>query len=174
MTVPRFRSTAAFALRARSKASVVERATFVTFSVGGRRFAAAVESVERVLRGSVSGSGGDATGGAMTTQVHYAGRAVPLVHFAERLGLDARPSASSRVLVLNVANGWLAAVVDAVHEIATVDAASISLAGISPALVADGTEGAIAACAGARGTFHRDGREVLVLDVARALGFRFS
>ena len=154
----------------------MERATFVTFSVGGRRFAVAVESVERVLRWAP----GDPRGGAaeVTTHVDHAGREVPLVHFAERLGLTAHASPASRVLVLNVANGWLAAVVDAVHEITTVDAASISLVGIAPALVpapvAAGTEGALTAFAGARGTFKKDSREVLVLDVARALGFRFT
>ena len=173
MSAPRFRSTAAFALRARSKALAVERATFVTFSVGDARLAVAVESVERVLRWTSSGARGDEAG-ATSMHIRHAGREVPLVHFAARLGLVARPSAASRALVLNIANGWLAAVVDAVHEITTVDAASISLAGIAPALVADGTEGALPVCAGARGTFMKDGREVLVLDVARALGFRFT
>jgi chemotaxis signal transduction protein len=182
MTVSGFRSTAAFALRARSKASAVERATFVTFSVGDHRFAAAVEAVERVLRWTAhapAAVGADA--GARTT-VCYAGRDVPVVDFAERLGLVGRSSDASRVLVLNVANGWLAAVVDAVHDITTVDAASISVVAVAPVPGADAeSRGAAAfatdfatAFAGARGTFVRDGREILVLDVARALGFRFT
>lgn len=172
MSVPRFRSTAAFALRARNRKPSVERATFVTFSIGAERFAAAVEAVERVLRWTAC-TPADGVAGALPVNVQYAGREIPLVDFADRLGLTSRPSPASRVLVLNVANGWLAVIVDEVHEIATVDAASISLAGIAPALAVDGVASTPAACAGARGTFVRDRREIVVLDIARALGYRF-
>jgi chemotaxis signal transduction protein len=174
MTVPGFRSTAAFALRARSKAGAVERATFVTFSVGDQRFAMAVEAVERVLRWTADApSEGCGVANALGL-VRYAGRDSPVVEFAERLGIAGRPSQSSRVLVLNVANGWLAAVADAVHDITTVDAASISVICSGPAFATSSTQSGAAAFAGVRGTFVRDGREILVLDVARALGVRFS
>ena len=153
--VPRFRSTAAFALRRRSSAPMVERATFVTFSLGGRRFAAAVEAVERVLRWTAI-SADDA-------HVAYAGRDVPFADLAARLGVAQAPSAASRVLIVSMPAGWIAVVVDEVHEIATVDASRIATCT---------AEEAAAHVPGARGRFVRQDQETLVLDIARALGFR--
>lgn len=162
INAPRFRSTAAFAARTRATAPAVERATFVTFSLGGRRFAAPVETVERVLRWSaVRPAGADHAEGDLGT-VSYAGRNVPLVDLAGALDLEYQPSASSRALVLTVPGGWLAAVVDDVHEIATVEAASIEP--IAPDRVD--------LPAGVRGAFMRHDREMLVLDIVRALGAR--
>lgn len=157
-TGPRFKSTAAFAARRRTLAPTVERATFVTFMIGERRLAAAVESVERVLRG-------DAVLAAGASHVTYAGREVPIADLAGALACDAHRTAASRVLVVALPAGWIAVVVDAVHEIATVDAASI-------AAVAQGEPAALVP--GVRGTFLRHDHEILVLDIARALGFRHS
>ena len=46
-----FKSTAMFAVRRRA-VSTVERATFVSFSIGDHRLAGPVELIERVLRPS--------------------------------------------------------------------------------------------------------------------------
>ena len=166
MNAPRFRSTAAFAARARNSAPAIERATFVTFSIGGRRLAAPVETVERVLQG----------GAAVPQRAHvtYAGRDVPLVDLAAHLGLQRRPSESSRILVLKLPTGWLAAIVDEVHDVATVDAAMISLAGRGSARTENTSPGDDSVPPGVQGLFVQRDQETLVLDVGRALGFRFT
>lgn len=157
---PRFKSTLAFAARRRATAPAVERATFVTFSLGGLQLAAAVEAVERVLRPtSVAGM----PGASATSHVRYAERDVPFADLAGALGVEAVPSAASRVLVISLPAGWIAVRVDIVHEIATVDAANIA------PVDRDAQSGRLS---GARGTFERHEQEIVVLDVARALGFR--
>jgi len=126
-----------------------------------------VETVERVLQGKAVES-------SDATSVSYAGREVPLVDLAAHLGFARRPSESSRILVLNLPTGWLAAQVDEVHEVAIVDAAMISLAGRTsggadgPRRSEDGLP------PGVQGLFVQEAGETLVLDVGRALGFRFS
>ena len=175
MNAPAFRSTAAFAARARSVAPAVERAAFVTFSIGGRRLAAPVETVERVLNL-------DSRAAHDATHVTYADRDVPLVDLASYLGLVRQPSASSRILILKLPSGWLAAAVDEVHDVAVVDAALISLAGRGAARAgaakADIAQANIASeddlPPGVQGTFVQRDQRTLVLDVGRALGFRFS
>jgi chemotaxis signal transduction protein len=162
-----FRSTAAFAARTRSAAPAVERATFVTFSLGGRRFAVPVEAVERVLQ----------TFGAdmrKRTHVSHAGVDVPLADLALGLGLAGTPSDTSRVLVLNLPTGWLAAVVDEVHDVAVVDAAMISLAGRRNVTEESERVGDAGLPTGVQGMFVQRDHETLVLDVGRALGFRFT
>jgi chemotaxis signal transduction protein len=161
---PQFRSTSAFAARARRSAPAIERATFVCFMLGGRRFAAPVESVERVLRWNVIDANAEGDVPQVRT-VSYARRDVPLADLAGHLGLEDRPSAASRVLILNVPTGWVAAVVDAVLDVATVDAAIITLVERSEAPDLP---------RGVRGMFIRQNQPLLVLDVGRALGFRFS
>ena len=165
-TATPFRSTAAFASRARSTAPAVERATFVTFSLGGRRFAAPVETVERVLQVGAELHGG--------THVSYGAVDVPLVNLAASLGLVSRPSDASRVLILNLPTGWLAASVDEVHAVAVVDAAMISLAGRENGNVASARSGDDSLPPGVQGLFVLRDQETLVLDVGRALGFRFT
>lgn len=153
---PRFRSTAAFAARSRAQAPAIERATFVTFDIGGRRFAAAVEAVERVLRVR-------APEHESQQFIEYAARQVPLADLAGALGAPSPRTALTRVLVVTVPGGWIGVTVDGVQEIATVDAS-----GITPVDQDD----AAAAIPGVRGHFVRHGEAVLVVDIARALGFR--
>ena len=166
MSATPFRSTAAFATRARSTAPAVERATFVTFSLGGRRFAAPVETVERVLQLPAEVHGG--------THVSYSDIDVPLVNLAASLGLVSRLSDSSRVLILNLPAGWLATSVDEVHAVAVVDAAMISLAGRDNGSSASTRSGCDSLPPGVQGLFVLRDQETLVLDVGRALGFRFT
>ncbi|MES2524925.1 MAG: chemotaxis protein CheW [Gemmatimonadota bacterium] len=180
---PKFRSTTAYAARARSTAHAIERATFVTFTVGAYRFAAPVESIERVLRERAE---------AVVTvdgvaRVQYRGLAVPVVNLAAYLGEAGEPAApaktdpagarasspSTRMLIVSLPTGWVAVAVDAVHEIATIDAAIITLVGHAPA---DPTQPAVrgALLPGVRGMFIRQEQQTLVLDIGRALGFRFT
>ncbi len=150
MSIGRFRSTAAFAPRVRAPVHVIDRATFVVFSIGGHRFGVLVERVERVLR--VDG---------VANAVTYAGQSLALTDLASALGLALAPSILSRVLVFVEGERWVAAVVDAVHEVATIDAAMIS------PLAFDGSRTYLPV--GARGVFTRHEQSVIVLDVGRAL-----
>ncbi|MEO7520947.1 MAG: chemotaxis protein CheW [Gemmatimonas sp.] len=167
MNAPNFRSTAAFASRARSAAPVVDRATFVTFSLGGRRLAAPVETVERVLPCDRCVRDGG-------SHVSYCGVDVPLVDLAAHIGGAVRHTDASRVLILKLPAGWLAAVVDEVHDVAVVDAAVISTPSRSPADESNDRGGEVDLPRWVQGMFVQRDRETLVLDVGRALGFRFS
>lgn len=150
MSIGRFRSTAAFSPRARANVVAVDRATFVIFSIGGHRFGVSVERVERVVRAHFAHD-----------SVTYDGRSVPLADLASALGLALAPSIRSRVLVFSSGQSWIAAAVDAVHEVATIDASMVA------PLVYDGTRTYLPG--GARGVFTRQEQTVLVLDVALAL-----
>jgi len=150
MTASRFRSTAQFAPIERAPTVHVERATFVVFSIGGFRFAVSADSCERVLRADTGGHA-----------ISYEGRAVPRVDLAFALGLSLRPSLDSRVLVLNDGQAWRAADVDGVHEVVTIDVATIASTdtggnfGYRPV--------------GALGIISRSGHSIFVIDIARVL-----
>jgi chemotaxis signal transduction protein len=150
MSMPRFRSTAALSIRQRQAAPTIDRATFVLFSIGRHRFAAPVTLVERVLRGGVSDA-----------HVAYSGRQVPVVDL--RLAFRdaaAGPStlATRRLLIFSVQEVWIAAEVDAVHEVATIDASAVEALAVTAERVV-----------GARGRFQRHGHEVIVLDMLRVV-----
>ena len=157
MTIPRFRSTAAFTLRSRTAPPTVDRATFVLFSLGGERFAAPVEAVERVLRPCSLPVG-------LTTTVAHAGRQVPLLDIRTTLGIapSGDRSAGARMLIFTVQQVWIAAEVDAVYEVATLDA---SLVNGMPAARDDGRPWPV----GSRGLFTRHEQQVIVLDMARVM-----
>lgn len=166
MSTPRFRSTAALSVRQRRTAPHVDRATFVVFTLGAHRLAAPVESVERVLRPPARpvAQSPDAQGidtrdrGAST--VGYSGRAVPVLSLETGLCLPASgaSSAARRTLILQVHDVLVAAEVDAVLEVVTIDVAAV-----------EGIDEAGAALTGARGRFVRHGHEVIILDVLRVV-----
>lgn len=155
MIAPRFRTSAITAGRRRHAAPPIERATFVLFSLAGERFATAVEHVERVLRH------GDDELRAWKSN----GRVVDRVDLAAALTMTSSTSLSShaRTLVFSAGPLWLAATVDAVYEVATIDVSTIAAL---PGTRDDGR----AWPPGARGGFVRHDQRVIVIDVARALG----
>lgn len=181
-STPRFRSTAAFALRSRRTGPVVERATFVLCSAGVHRCAIPVELIDRVLRHD---SPMDAVDRVLRpdahrdrTSIQHAGRALPLVDLTGALSapvpdapaphappasaaLDGAASARARLLVVMLSGGWVALRVDAVHDVASLDASLILTLGAAPATVP--------LPRGARATFVRDGFDYVVLDLVRAL-----
>jgi len=150
VSIGRFRSTAAFSPRARANVVIVDRATFVIFSIAGHRFGVSVERVERVLRAD-----------SARDSVTYGGRMLPLANLASSLGLALAPSIRSRVLVFSDGQSWIAAAVDGVQEVVTIDASMVA------PLVYDGTHTYLPL--GARGVFTRQEQTVLVLDVVQAL-----
>ena len=163
---PVFRSTRAFAARIRTTGPAVERATFVTFSLGHLRFAAPVEVVERVLRWSMVRPSDDGVTSIGALHVPYAAVEVPVVDLAAHLALSYAPSDMSRALIIAAPAGWIAVVVDAVHEVATVDAASIEP--VAHEIFAHQVP------RGVRGTFVRQQQVTFVLDVVRAIGLARS
>ena len=158
MTAPRFRSTAAFSRRHR-QAKLVDRATFVIFSLHGQRFAAPIESVERVLRGAPEPEPGKAT-------VEHSGRRVPVLDLRAALGFTQGVAAAptlQRTLVFTVQGAWIASVVDAVYEVATIDASTVELFVTTP------SDDNVTRPAAARARFSRHEHEVLVLDIVRVV-----
>lgn len=164
MTAPRFLSTAAFTRRHRLRGPQVDRATFVIFSLHGQRFASPVESVERVLRNASSGSA--PSNGAAVTSVGHGGRRVPLIDLRAALGLARAGSVDQsveRTLVFTVHGAWVAATVDAVYEVATIDASLVQ------PLAPPSADTPAARPDAARGRFVRHDQEVLVLDMVRVV-----
>lgn len=161
MSMPQFRSTAAFARRQQPTAVAIDRATLVIFTMDDRAFAVPVELVERVLRPDALSD---------PHHVTFAGRQVRLIDL--RRALDKSPSAPSsgtprgeRLVIFTVQGTWIAARVDGVSEVATVDAS-----GIQPVAASD----AAALPSGARGRFDRQGNAVIVLDMVRVLRALFD
>ncbi len=145
-----FKSTAMFAVRRRA-VSMVERATFVCFSIGEHRLAGPVELIDRVLRPSTD-----------APSVVFEGRVLPYADLASPLGLTLGSGAVAmrRVLVAHVNDNWWGLPVDAVHEVLSVDASDVL------PLPADHAD---AHRTGAIATFTRGGSTVLVLDLVRLL-----
>ena len=158
MTAPRFRSTAAFSRRHR-QAKIVDRATFVIFSLQGQRFAAPVESVERVLRGAPASD-------AVMASVEHSGRRVPLLDLRRALGIIGRIASTvrhQRTLVFTVQGAWIACAVDAVYEVATIDASTVEL------FATTATHDDSVRPDATRARFLRHEHEVLVLDIMRVV-----
>lgn len=171
-----------FGRRSPPPSAIVDRATFVTFTLGEDIFAIPVESVERVLRYTAASSasavtpvGSDASTSAAASSIdasapwfegviEHRGRIVSVVDLRARLGRERHaPTRATRIIVLATWSEWLAAVVDTVNEVIVVDARAISA---PPALVR-----------GLPGEYflgmvaHRNG-VVLILDMPRVLSAR--
>ena len=93
--------------------------------------------------------------------IEYRGAMVPVIDLRRRFGRERlTTSATTRVVVFNTQPDWLAAVVDAVTEVVTVNAASI----VPPPALVRGLSGAYLMGM----VKHRD-QVVLVLDVWKVL-----
>ncbi len=170
MTAPRFRSTATFTMRQRHVAPVVDRTTFVIFSLEGQRFAASAESVERVLRNASADGPGPAT-------VDHRGQQVPVIDLRDALRPTLRDAIAAsggpsrvasmlpaqRTLVFSVQDQWVAATVDAVYEVATIDAALVQ------PVAAGAPNGDAPTRLAVRGQFSRHDQVVLVLDMTQVV-----
>ena len=92
----------------------------VTFAVAGDDFAADIFSVERVLRYSPPRPVPN-TPEWLLGVIDYQDRVVPVLDLRMRFELPAaEPGAQTRIVVFVVREQWVAAVVDAVREVATV------------------------------------------------------
>lgn len=151
----RHRSAAAAAA-----AAAIDRATLVTFTVGDDTLAAPVESVERVLRfaqpSPIPGMPDWIDG-----VIEYRGTMVPVIDLRRRFGRERLSNgATTRVVIFNTQPDWLAAIVDAVTEVVTVDASSIA----PPPSLVRGLSGAYLL-----GMVKHREQVVLVLDVSKVL-----
>ena len=98
----------------------------VTFQLGVDLFAADVFAVDRVLRFTPPNSVPDAPAWIQGVLEHR-GTVIPVVDLRRRIELaDTAVTPETRLLVFNTAGGWVGGVVDAVHEVAVVPAASVS------------------------------------------------
>lgn len=111
---------------AAAAAAAVDRATLVTFTVGTDTLATPVESVERVLRYATP-SPLPGMPEWLEGVIEHRNVMVPVIDLRKRFGrTSAATGATTRLIVFNTQPDWLAAVVDAVTEVVTVDAASIA------------------------------------------------
>lgn len=132
----------------------------VTFRLGDDLFAAGIFSVERVLRYQEPRAVPDLPTWVEGV-IEYQSRVVPVIDLRKRFELPETPvRPETRILVLNAGSEWVGAVVDAVVEVATVDATRISP---PPAffrgLASEYLEGIV----------KREDKLVIVLDVERLL-----
>lgn len=132
----------------------------VTFCVGDDTFAADVFAVERVIeyqRPKTVPSVPEWIEGI----IEYRSRVVPTINLRRRFELPAAEgSAASRIIVFNVEKEWMAAVVDSVHEVRTVEPSHIS----PPPPIFRGLP-----CEYLRGILREGERLTIYLDIARLL-----
>ena len=137
-----------------------EKTQIVTFRLGEDLFAADIFSVERVLRyrepSSVPNSPPWLEG-----VTEYQSRVVPVVNLRARFGLPMVPAVNeTRMLILSTDGTWVAAVVDAVLDVSTLDPKKLA----PPPPIFRGLAGEYL-----QGIVRRDERLVILLDVARIL-----
>lgn len=132
----------------------------VTFRLGDDTFAADVFAVERVIeyqRPKVIPSVPDWIEGV----IEYQSRVVPAINLRRRFELPpASSSAVSRIIVFTVEKEWIAAVVDSVQEVRTVDSSLIS----APPQMFNGLP-----CEYLRGILREGDKLTVYLDIARIL-----
>lgn len=133
----------------------------VTFRLGDDLFAAGILAVERVLRYQAPRPVPDVPPW-IEGVIEYQSRVVPVIDLRKRFELPEGPVLpETRVLVLNAGSEWIGAIVDAVVEVAAVDAGRVS----PPPKFFRGL-----AAEYLKGIVKRDDKLVIVLDVERLLG----
>jgi purine-binding chemotaxis protein CheW len=133
----------------------------VAFRLDDDYFAADVFCVERVLRYTAPRAIPDVPPW-LAGVVDYQGRVVPVIDLRARFELPPRPPApETRILVLLADGEWIGIIVDAVQEVATVDAASVQ----PPPPLFRGLAGDYF-----KGLVRRGSHLVVVLDTTRLLG----
>ena len=140
--------------------STAELSQIVTFRLGDDLFAADIYSVERVLRYQAPTSIPNVPDW-IEGVIDYQGRVVPVISLRRRFELPVGDvAADTRILVLNAGGEWIAAIVDAVLEVASLDATSLQ----PPPPLFRGLAGEYL-----KGIARRADRLVIFLDVERLL-----
>ena len=132
----------------------------VTFRLGDDLFAADIFAVERVLRYQTPTAIPNVPDW-IEGVIEYQKRVVPVIDLRRRFEMPAKPPDNlTRTLVFNAAGDWIAATVDMVVEVATVDAGIVAP---PPALFRG------LAAEFLRGVVRRDDRLIIFLDMGRLL-----
>jgi len=98
----------------------------VTFRLGDDHFAADIHAVERVLKFQLPTPVPNVPAW-IDGVLEYQGRVVPVINLRARFEMPAvAPAAETRTLIFNVGGDWVAAVVDAVIDVAAIDDAHLS------------------------------------------------
>ncbi len=98
----------------------------VTFRLGDDLFAADVTAVERVLRYAVPNAVPDAPAWVAGV-IEHRGKVIPVVDLRRRIELENTAiTATTRILVLSSADGWVGTIVDAVLEVVNVPVTSVT------------------------------------------------
>ena len=140
--------------------STADTSQIVTFRLGDDLFAADIYSVERVLRYKPTTAIPNVPDW-IEGVIDYQGRVVPVISLRRRFDLPVADVANdTRILVLNAGGEWIAAIVDAVLEVAALDAASLQ----PPPPLFRGLAGEYL-----KGIVRRGDRLVIFLDVERLL-----
>jgi purine-binding chemotaxis protein CheW len=101
------------------------RRALVTCAAAGELFALDVATVERVLRYTAPRHLPNAAPW-MVGVIAVGERLVPVLNLRERMGLPtAEPAASARIVVLTLGDGPIGFVVDAVHEVVSLDTSAV-------------------------------------------------
>ena len=132
----------------------------VTFQLGEDLFAADIFAVERVLRYQEPTSIPNVPNW-IEGVIEYQSRVVPVINLRRRFEMDsATPDNLTRILIFNSGGEWIAATVDAVHEVAALETRQLS----PPPPLFRGLAGEYL-----RGVVKRGDRLVIFLDVPRLL-----
>jgi len=132
----------------------------VTFQLGLDIFAADVLCVDRVLRYTPPNAVPDVPAWVLGVMEHR-DKVIPVLDLRRRVELsDDSITPETRILVLNTSGGWVGAIVDTVHEVASVPADSIS----SPPPLFRGLKAEFI-----RGMAKVSGQLVVILDVDRVM-----
>ena len=100
------------------------RKQLVTFRLGDDLLAADIFSVERVLRYTKPRPVPDLPAW-MEGVLDYQGKVVPVIDLRARFGVTGDRPDGARIVVCEADGAWIGMTVDAVHEVATVDAAQV-------------------------------------------------
>lgn len=101
------------------------RRQLVTCEAAGELFAMDIASVERVLRYAAPSSVPNSAAW-LRGVISHGTRLVPVIDLRERLGLAAKDvDPRARIVVVTLEDGPLGVIVDAVHEVAAIDAAAV-------------------------------------------------
>jgi len=105
--------------------TVVTRRQLVTCEAAGEQFALDIQSVERVLRYTVPRQVPNSAPWLRGVIAHGS-RLVPVLDLRERLSLPAAAEdVRARIVVVTLDDGPIGVIVDAVHEVATVEASAV-------------------------------------------------
>ena len=96
----------------------------VVFSLHGEHYALPIASVREIIR-YVQPSATAAASGVIQGMINLRGRTLPVVDLSSRLGRELATGRSTRILVVEVSNGSLGLIVDAVDGIVQVPAQQI-------------------------------------------------